>query len=255
MTVLAFPSAESNPTATPPKALSVSPSFFVVPRTPLTAEGIKAAFRRRAAERGINPERGSTAYEAANLQAELSKRSHHARMRARVHENAKLRGPDATRSEWAWVGAAVACRPPVARLNGIGAADETAAPLCYRWQLVEVRYTHWDNGAGAVDSAKVESRARRDWWAFSHLWRYGPAKRATFVLRPTPYAKIELNGQMLQPTEVDACRRLFQQGLAIEAERHHTVIARFWNGLGAKQAEKEFRAMVRAALQDDRRAA
>lgn len=54
----------------------------------MNLDALKAAFRQRAAELGIDAEHGATGYQAAALKAEQRKRTHHERQRQAVYADA-----------------------------------------------------------------------------------------------------------------------------------------------------------------------
>lgn len=148
----------------------------------------KARWRELAAERGIDPVEGATAFQAVAVQTEERKRTHYARQREAVRANAEMYTPDHRYQTHEHL-----------RLAG-RAGRWSAVPI-----LRTARYLHWDNGNGLVDYEKVTRAERRDWWVDPDIWILGKS-RFTVKVR-VEAGTIEMNG-VIAATEVQAVRNL-----------------------------------------------
>jgi hypothetical protein len=176
----------------------------------------KRGFRRAAERRGIDPEHGSTIYQAAIVRADYIKAGHHDRAWNSVEAHAKAHTPDHTFYEWV-------TEPDV---NGVN-----------RLRLAERRYGNWDDGRGGVDQEKVDARKRRGWWQRGHFWIQGPPTLASLSSKRDD---IQMHGRVLSPTE-------FVTILLIRLEATQLEVARQLNQEYASTTELPARRFLRLA--------
>lgn len=92
----------------------------------------------------------------------------------------------------------------------------------------------YDNGRGEADPLTVAQRSSRQWWARQWFWSGARSLHRTFVYHNTPYERFEVIGQALEPTEIEAVKRVREQAKALQATVMHQYRrqqAAVWRGL------------------------
>lgn len=142
--------------ATPAPEVKKKAQFFGYP----SYAAYREAFRAGAKARHVDVEQGASSFQSVLIKAELNRQNHHTRAATALRENAVRCSPQTFYYYW----------------------DDADPRQQGRILLRKLRWVHWDNGRGGLDTVKLEQRTRRDWWEVYEFW---DAKRCAVESHPT----------------------------------------------------------------------